>query len=270
MQASLHNVEIPVFNAASLLDELRLAQVKGPVICEKVLGVTRHHPYEREYTIGSPANAEMPMETLQVFLHGSSDPSAAELFTHPYFDGDEQCPLGSLSPLFCEDLATPDFTTNAGGLTGTTREAQYLLVARNGAGQPAGYIQFRVSLFPTFDDMSGDGDAVRTVGLILTLDRLFVRKSDRGIGIGTALLEKAGFVFWAELKGLALQIKKVVMTDGSSILLRPYVMSTWHSWAGKMAHYRLVDLVTQYRDAAQDDFASPGFRIEEVCEHGQY
>jgi GNAT superfamily N-acetyltransferase len=270
MQTALHSVETPVFTTVPLLDALRLAHVKGPVICEKVLGVTRHHPHECEYAIGAPANAGMPLETLRAYLHGSSDPLPAEPFTHPYFEGDEQCPLGSLSPLFCEDMTPPDFTANADGLTGSSRDARYLLVARNDAGQPAGYIQFRVSLFPTLDDMSGDSETVRTAGLIMTLDRVFVRKSDRGVGIGTAMLEKAGFVFWSELKELALQIRNAATTEGRSILLRPYVMSTWHSWAGKMAHYRLVDLATQYRDAAQDDFASHDFRIEEVCEHGQY
>jgi GNAT superfamily N-acetyltransferase len=272
MQISiLDTCTLPV-DLSSTLEAIALCHEQGPVAGQMVLGVTGHHPEECEYEICAPQDAGMALDALRTFLNGTQDTSHTEpapSYVHPYFEGEEQTPAGAFHTLFAEDMATPDFAANRTGLLASPRDAQYLLVAKNAQGDAAGYIQFRVSLFPELDDAPA-ATVERHAGLVVTLDRIFVRQSERGVGVGTALLEKAGFVVWAELRGIASQVRTQRATPGSPVVLHPYVMSTWYSWAGKMAHYRLVDLVTQYRDAASDDFSTPSFRLANVCEHGQY
>jgi GNAT superfamily N-acetyltransferase len=272
MQISiLDTCTFPV-DLSSTLEAIALCHEQAPVAGQMVLGVTGHHPEECEYEICAPQDVGMALDALRSFLTGAQDTPGAELapsYVHPYFEGEEQTATGAFSTLFAEDLATPDFAANPTGLRASPRDAEYLLVAKNGQGEAAGYIQFRVSFFPELDDAPTAG-LERHAGLVVTLDRIFVRQAERGVGVGTALLEKVGFVMWAELRGIASQVRSRPAAPESPVVLHPYVMSTWYSWAGKMAHYRLVDLVTQYRDAASDDFSTPSFRLADVCEHGQY
>ena len=261
-----HTALFPTLN----LETFVLSHAQAPQAGEKVLGVTRHHPQECEYEICAPQDAGMPLEELRAFLAGTADPMPAVVFIHPYFDGDEQTPEGCLSPLFSEDMATPDFALNPGGLKATSRNAEYLLIAKNEAGIPAGYIHFSIAVVADLDEGQESDELARHTGLVMTLKRIFVRQSDRGAGIATALLEKAGFVMWSEMRDLAHQVRGVLCGLDDGLVLHPFVMSSWYSRAGKMAHYRLVDLVKQYRDAASDDFANDQFTIAEVCEHGQY
>lgn len=269
MQISSSSVSSPAVEPVHSVDAEALCLVRAPVGREKILGVTGHHPFECEYEICAPQDAGLAMDELRRLLDGEAETDAAQTYVHPYFEGDEQTPQGTLCTLFAEDMATPDFSANAAGLRATERDAQYLLVARNEQGDAAGYIQFRVSLFPEPDDAPASAPQ-QHMGLVVTLERIFVRPAERNVGIGTALLEKVGFVVWEELRNIGMTFRAQAGAQGRPVVVHPYVLSTWHSWAGKMAHYRLVDLVTQYRDAASDDFSSQTLRFAGVCEQGQY
>jgi GNAT superfamily N-acetyltransferase len=246
-------------------DALCLGHAQRPVAGEKVLGVTRHHPEEREYEISAPEQAGVTIGELQRCFDGADVSGDASTYLHPYFDGEYEDPQGATTPLFAEDLAAPDFSRNPSGLREGDRNAEYLLVARNEHRQAAGYIQFSVSLFPSSEHTD---EQAAHAGLVVTLERIFVRQSDRSRGIGTALLEKAGFVAWSELRHIAERL--AALNPSHKFVLHPYVITTWHSLAGRMAHYRLVDLVSQYRDAASDDFGSDTLEILAVSELGSY
>jgi GNAT superfamily N-acetyltransferase len=142
-------------------------------------------------------------------------------------------------------MQLPGFKSNPKGLKRNDLHDRYLLVARDRAGAPVGYVDFNVSLFYC-DDISpeeaiedGDTADLSRISLAVRVEQLYVRKTYRRRGVATTLATGVMRVFEKELARLAKTCADIAKRLETPITIAPSLDTDYSSRSMELVHHRV-------------------------------
>lgn len=147
------------------------------------------------------------LDALNRLFEADGDITDDSPFDHSCIAPEVQDPIGRHFPLHAE-CGSPGFERIPKGLIRGEREAEYLLVARDGDDVPVGYVEFTIGISyceeaePEEVILEGDDGELSCIWLYVKIEQFYVRKAYRRKGAATAMATCLVHVFEKELTAL--------------------------------------------------------------------
>lgn len=229
----------------------------------------------RTYCIVEPRETgKSPAQLVDHFVKGSEGPSPKD-FAHYRIDEDR---ANREKPFYASARAIAPWSFVNSGTPPGLNSQRHSLLAKMSPEEDApllGYVTFELSLL-RFEDVEDEDDLVdeedaRTLCLLVDLMEIYVLPQHRGEGVGTALVESMATRIDDELKHLARALHPTFMSTGQKFNVRPEIVSSWQSFAGKLAHEmlreRLQDMIGAHTDVATYEQVRMALQLHPVLDH---
>ena len=202
------------------------------------------------YAVVEPAHRSRKASELEKLFAADEGVKYESSFAHRFIKED-------LLSSACQSEALPfygayhpcAFGRNRHGLTRTPQDARYCLVAQNGAGSAAGFIDYSVAVCEPAD--TTQPHASSSAALRVTLEGLYTRKRYRGKGAATALIRHLCDTVEVELRFLLEQPHVEPLTN---LAVSVHTPERSASVTGQLAYMMVLDGVLTRLDAVQADY----------------
>jgi GNAT superfamily N-acetyltransferase len=203
------------------------------------------------YAVVEPAHRNRKTTELDELFAADEHVKYESSFSHRFIkDQQEGLRSGNRQVPFYGRYASFPFGKFRHGLSRSTTQAQYCLVAQNSAGSPASFIAYSLTA------LTPDGQP-NHVKLQLTLQDLYTRKRYRGKGAATALIRHLCDSVELELRHLIAQHPEELLTNASVSLEAP---GSGESATGQMTYMLALEGVVARLDGIRRDY--PRLRAE--------